>query len=204
MPESPEFMIALKAIVADDRDGLARSLRDHAGLAVAAVVAGASRGDADSWFFEAIRHYVYAGDTLLHVAAAGFRAGMATDLLAAGAKVTARNRRGAFPLHYAADANRLAPEEQATTLAILLKAGADPNAVDKSGVAALHRAIRTRSSVAVRTLLAGGADPRLKNGSGSTPWQLAHLTTGRSGSGSDHARTEQAEIIRLLSEARAT
>ena len=203
MPESAEFMNALNAVLADDRVALAQTLGDHPNLATAAVVSGASRGNADTWFFEAIRHYVYAGDTLLHVAAAGFRAGMAADLLAAGALVDARNHRGALPLHYAADANRLAPEEQAATLDILLKAGADPNAVDKSKVAALHRAVRTRSSAAVKVLLAGGADPCLKNGSGSTPWQLAHLTTGRSGSGSDHARLEQAEIIRLLSEAGA-
>src|SRR6516165_1864742 len=48
-------------------------------------------------------------------------------------------------------------------------AGADPNAVDKSGVAPLHRAVRNRSAAAVRALIDGGADPRAPNRNGSTP-----------------------------------
>jgi ankyrin repeat protein len=85
----------------------------------------------------------------------------------------------------------------------LIAAGADPNAVDKPGVAPLHRAVRTRSPAAVRALLAGGADPRQRNGSGSTPLHLAVQTTGASGSGSDRARQSQAEIIVLLLKAGA-
>jgi hypothetical protein len=80
----------------------------------------------------------------------------------------------------------------------LLDAGADPNAIDKSGVAPLHRAVRTRSAAAVAALLDGGADPELTNKRGSTPLQLATRTTGRGGSGSPEARAEQEEIIRLL------
>jgi hypothetical protein len=62
----------------------------------------------------------------------------------------------------------------------------------------LHRAVRTRSTAAVKALLDGGADPRAKNKSGSTPMDLAKQTTGRGGSGSPAAKKEQAEIIRLL------
>ncbi len=43
-----------------------------------------------------------------------------------------------------------------------------------------------------------GADTRRKNGSGSTPLHLAIQSTGRGSSGSQAARAEQAEIIRLL------
>jgi len=82
----------------------------------------------------------------------------------------------------------------------LIGAGADPNALDKSGVAPLHRAVRTRCMAAVRALLAGGADPNLANKSGSTPLALATQTTGRGGSGSPEARREQVEIVRLLRE----
>jgi hypothetical protein len=58
--------------------------------------------------------------------------------------------------------------------------------------------VRTRSTGAVRALLAGGADASLRSGRGSTPRDLATRTTGRGGSGSAEARREQAEILRLL------
>jgi len=82
----------------------------------------------------------------------------------------------------------------------LLEAGADPNAVDKGGVTPLHRAIRNRCASAVRALIEAGADVRRPNGSGSTPIQLAHWTTGRNGSGSSIAKAEQKVIVRLLLE----
>jgi ankyrin repeat protein len=76
--------------------------------------------------------------------------------------------------------------------------GAEPNAVDKTGVAPLHRAVRTRSVAAVKALLDGGAELRQANKSGSTPLHLAVQNTGASGSGSDEARRQQAAIIKLL------
>ena len=69
---------------------------------------------------------------------------------------------------------------------------AAPSAVDKSGVGPLHRAVRTRCAGAVRMLLEHGADPRRKNGSGSTPLHLAVQNTGRGGAGSPASRDEQA------------
>src|SRR5204862_2486618 len=89
---------------------------------------------------------------------------------------------------------------QADVIEYLTSAGADPNAVDKSGVTPLHRAVRTRSLPAVRALLDGGANPRQPNKSGSRPLHLAVQTTGRGGSGSDEARRQQAGIVRLLLE----
>jgi ankyrin repeat protein len=80
----------------------------------------------------------------------------------------------------------------------LISKGADPNAVDKTGVAPLHRAVRKRSLAAVRALLDGGADARKPNKSGSTPLHLAVQNTGASGSGSDAAHEQQVEIIKLL------
>jgi len=119
-----------------------------------------------------------------------------------GANVRSRNRRGAEPLHYAADGNPGSrswdPAAQADTIGVLIEAGADPNAVDKSGVMPLHRAVRTRCASAVRALLDGGADPLARNGSGSTPMALAMRNTGRGGSGSPQAKAQQQEIIRLL------
>jgi ankyrin repeat protein len=90
------------------------------------------------------------------------------------------------------------PQAQANLIEYLLSIGADPNAVDKSGVAPLHRAVRTRSLSAVRALLDGGANPRQPNKRGSTPLHIAVQNTGRGGSGSDESRHQQAEIIKLL------
>jgi hypothetical protein len=116
--------------------------------------------------------------------------------------VRATNRRGAEPLHYATDgvpgSRGWNPKAQAATVAFLIEQGADPNARDKSGVAALHRAVRTRSTAAVKALLESGANARLRNQGGSTPLHLAIQGTGRGGSGSGPARKEQMAIIRLL------
>jgi ankyrin repeat protein len=161
---------------------------------------GASRQEAKTFFFTGIRHYMFAGDTALHMAAAAFCRPVAELLVSHGADCRAKNRRGAEPLHYAADANRRDPAAQADMIEYLTSIGADPNAVDRSGVGPLHRAVRTRSLSAVRALLDNGANPQQANKSGSTPLHLAVETTGRSGSGSDEARREQVGIIRLLME----
>ena len=66
------------------------------------------------------------------------------------------------------------------------------------GVTPLHRAVRNRRSAAVGALLAAGTDPDLKNDSGTTAYALAHLTTGRGGTGSAPAQVEERIIIELL------
>lgn len=67
------------------------------------------------------------------------RTGIAEELLSRGADVSARNRRGAEPLHYATDgipgSDAWDPEAQYATVELLIKAGANPNSEDKSGVA---------------------------------------------------------------------
>ncbi len=190
----------IRLVVAGELDAVRRRLSADSGLATIAAPVGATRQESVTFFFTEIRHYMYAGDTALHMAAAAFCRPVAEILVAHGADCRARNRRGAEPLHYAADANRHEPRAQAAVIEYLLSVGADPSALDNSGVAALHRAVRTRSLSAVRALLDGGADPRQRNKSGSTPLHLAVQNTGRGGSGSAAARREQAGIIRLLLE----
>ena len=155
-------------------------------------------------FVDAATHQLYAGDTALHMAAAAFQRAVAEILVRNGADSRARNRRGAEPLHYAADTNHWAPAAQRETIEYLLSAGADPNALDNGGTAPLHRAVRTRSSEAVRALLEGGAEARKQNGSGSTPLHLAVRDTGRGGSGSELAREEQRKIVAILLQAGAS
>lgn len=196
------FIQLVKAIIAHDTATILRLLSASPDLASACLTKGATRHSAMQSFFEEITHYIYQGDTALHVAAAAYRHEIARQLLAAGADVRARNRRGAEPLHYAADgmpgSPAWNPHAQAATIAALIAAGADPNAIDKSGVAPLHRAVRTRCAEAVRALLDGGADALRKNNNGSTPMQIATRNTGRGGGGSVEAKAEQADIIRLL------
>ena len=201
-PQEPALQALLRVIASRDRSAALRMLAANPLLARLAAEVGATREAARASFYEAIGHYVYAGDTPLHVAAAAYESVIAAELLSRGANVGARNRRGAEPLHYAADGSPASPawnpDAQYAIVEFLIAAGANPNASDKSGVAPLHRAVRTRCAAAVRALLAKGADPLKKNGSGSTPLHLAIQNTGRGGSGSAASRVEQAEIIRLL------
>ena len=200
-PDS-QVLILFRAIAAGDVARISRLLAAYPGLASAPVRTGASRTASTPFYLERIEHYIYAGDTALHLAAAAYRANVARDLVARGAQVHAKNRRGAEPLHYACDGSPGSklwnPDAQRATIECLLAAGANPNATDRSGVTPLHRAVRTRCAAAVRLLLDAGAHVRQRNGRGSTPLHLAVQTTGRGSSGSSDAREQQAEIVRLL------
>src|SRR5262245_7558595 len=191
MKPSP-FLEFIRLVVNGDVRNVSRRLRADPAMATMALPVGATRQNATDFFFTEICHYIYGGDTALHMAAAAFSRPMAKLLVSHGADCRAKNRRGAEPLHYAADANRSRPRAQASVIEYLTSVGADPNAVDKSGVTPLHRAVRTRSLAAVRALLDGGAKPRRPNNSGSTPLHLAVQNTGRGGSGSEEARRQQA------------
>ena len=196
--QTTAFLEFIRLVVAGDTELVSRRLSAAPALATMASPVGATRQQAPDFFFTAISHYLYAGDTALHMAAAAFSRPMAELLITHGADCRARNRRGAEPLHYAADGGRRDPQAQAAVIEYVISMGAEINAVDKTGVAPLHRAVRARSLAAVRALLDGGADPRQPNKSGSTPLHLAVQNTGASGSGSDEARREQAAIIKLL------
>jgi Ankyrin repeats (many copies) len=191
-----------EAIARGDASAVARVLNaPGGGIALGAMQQGSSRQDSTTYFLDAIRRHVYAGDTGLHVAAAAYQRTTAELLVNRGATVRARNRRGAEPLHYAAEglpSERAAPDAQRQIVAYLVENGADPNTRDRSGVAPLHRAVRKRCSAAVEALLESGADPNLRNSSGSTPLHLAVQNTGSGGSGTPTAREQQAHIIELL------
>jgi ankyrin repeat protein len=195
-----DFFDFVRIVVAGDVDEVSKRLAHSPALATTVSSVGATRREPLKYFFPGIGHYFYAGDTALHMAAAGFRREVAGLLVAQGADCRARNRRGAEPLHYAADANHWDPERQTEIIKYLISSGADPNAMDGSGVAPLHRAVRTRSLPAVLALLDGGASPWRPNKAGSTPLHLAVQPTGRGGSGARHARLQQLGIIVLLLE----
>jgi hypothetical protein len=201
-PAELELHTLLRAIASRDRSMASQLLAKSPLLARRATQVGATRSAASAYFFEEISHYVYAGDTALHMAAAAYQLDIAAELVSMGANVSARNRRGAEPLHYATDgipgSPAWDPDAQFSIVQLLITAGAAPNSEDKRGVAPLHRAVRTRCAAAVRALLMGGADVLARNKSGSTPLHLAIQNTGRGGTGSAASREQQAEIIRLL------
>ncbi len=198
-----EFSAFVRAIIDGEVGVASRLLTTSPEFATRSFAVGATRGESAEFFHEDIAHYCYRGDTALHMAAAAFQRSTARLLVRKGAALDAKNRRGAEPLHYAADANRWSPTKQFATITYLLSAGANANARDANGATPLHRAVRTRSAMAVRALLAGGADVHLKNKNGSTPFDLALRDTGRGGSGTPLAREQQARIAAMLLEAGA-
>jgi hypothetical protein len=191
-----------RAIVDGDQARVRGLLAGAPELALARLAVGATRHGAQEYFLDEIVHILYAGDTALHVAAAAWEAGIARELINAGASVAAANRRGAQPLHYAVDgipgSARWNPHAQRDAVLCLLEFGADPNAVDTNGTTPLQRAVRNRCAAAVEVLLDMGADPQATNRRGSTAMQLARATTGRGGSGSAEAKTQRQQILRLL------
>lgn len=196
------LMNLARAIAARDSESALLLIDAAPALINAKLVVGATRKNAREYFLDDIGHYVYAGDTALHVAAAGYRERVVRELIARGAELNAANRRGAQALHYAADgapgSTHWNPAAQAAVIGLLVDAGADPNALDRDGIAPIHRAVRTRCAAAVAALINAGADPDLRSGRGSTPIQLASTMTGRGGSGSALAKAEQARILELL------
>jgi hypothetical protein len=200
--EAPEFARLIRAVVEGDSVEAESIILAKPELAVSRIAGGATRQNPTDYFFPSIGHYLYEGDAALHAAAGGYRDTIVHALLRHGAAVRARNRRGAEALHYAADGGpgtcQWNPEKQSATIHLLVDAGADVNSTDANGASPLHRAVRTRCSRAVETLLLRGADPKLRNHGGSTPLDLAVRTTGRGGSGTPEAKDEQKIILRLL------
>jgi ankyrin repeat protein len=200
--EEPFLMELIQAIVSGDTSQITKLLAAYPHLVHVGLATDAIRGEPNTHFFMEIEHQVYVGDTGLHVAAAALNLDIAANLVTKGADLGAKNRHGAQALHYASDSGPMKriwnPEAQEKVIAFLIKSGSNPNAVDKRGVSPLHRAVRTRSADAVRALLAGGAEVRIKNDNGSTPLHLAVQNTGRGGSGSPACKAHQMSIIQLL------
>ncbi|MGZ4738861.1 MAG: ankyrin repeat domain-containing protein [Ilumatobacteraceae bacterium] len=197
-----ELLAFMRAISEGDRATATRLLRITPELARARLVTGGTRTAWQDFFLSGCHLQLYSGDTALHVAAAAYDAALARDLVAAGADVRARNRRGAEPLHAAVigapGSSSWAPRRQVAVIRYLIEAGADPDATAAGGVTPLLRAVRNRCSAAVRALLDAGADAHRRNDNGSSALDLARITTGRGGTGSPEAKAEQATIIGML------
>jgi ankyrin repeat protein len=185
---------------------LANDPSEIAAIAAGAPSAAGQRMAADLLVTE-LPHWLYRGDTPLHLAAAGLRHDAACALLAAGTPVDAVNRRGATALHYACDprpsSHTWDPAAQRRMVELLVSHAAAVDRPDLGGVTALHRAVRARSPAAVGALLAAGADPRAATKkAGSTPLHLAVAPSGAGGTAG--AGDLQLDIVRMLLAAGAT
>lgn len=186
----------LAAIVDDDADAVKRLLLANGHLATSLI-------QNPKLYNSGIFHWIYVGDTALHLAAAGYRVGIIRQLLKAGADPNAAtNHRKSTPLHYAADGFVTGPvwdaKQQVATIKCLIDQGADFHLRDANGATPLHRAVRTRCAAAVEFLLDAGSDPAIKNKPGSTPFHLAVQNTGRGGSGEPEAIDAQRQIIKTF------
>jgi hypothetical protein len=93
----------LTAIVDDDRTRVKELLKANPILAKSLI-------EEARLYQSKIVHWIYAGDTALHLAAAGHRVELVRLLLAAGADPnSAENHRHSGPLHYAAEVTSTAP-----------------------------------------------------------------------------------------------
>ena len=186
----------IAAIVDDDARAAKRLLQADPGLATRLIRKA-------KLYDSGVFHWIYVGDTLLHLAAAGYRVKIVRLLLASGADPNAaHNMRNSSPLHYAADGFITGPawnaKRQVETIRCLLHKGADIHLQDMNGATPLHRAVRTRCAAAVKFLLEAGSDATIKNKSGSTPFHLAVQNTGRGGTGAPTAVSAQREIIKAF------
>src|SRR5437016_966093 len=132
----------LTAIVDDDRRAVATLLKADGGLATRLI-------RKPKLYNSGIFHWIYVGDTALHLAAAGYRVEIVRLLLASAADPNAaKNHRQSTPLHYAADGFITGPawdaKRQIETIRCLLDHGADIHLQDMNGATPLHRAVRTR------------------------------------------------------------
>ena len=82
---SSTFLDFVRGVVHGDIDQVSQRLVRDPVLATISSDVGATRQGASTFFFVDIAHYLYAGDTALHMAAAAWRCEVAALLVAHGA-----------------------------------------------------------------------------------------------------------------------
>ena len=189
----------IAAIYDNELDKVQELLGKNNGLAISVF-------KEDTPFEGKIIHWLYSGDTVLHLAAAGHRKDIIESLISNGADPNSSNsRRRSTPLHYACDGVVHDPvwnaQLQVGSVKALIESGAELDAQDSNGATPLHRAVRARCAGVVEFLLEKGANPEVRNKSGSTAFHLAVQNTGRGGTGLDSVKNLQRNIILSFIEA---
>src|SRR5438270_12248942 len=106
MPKAKSvFLEFVRHVVNGEIDEVSRRLAASPSLATASSDVGATRQGASTFFFSEIAHYLYAGDTALHMAAAAFRRPVAELLVAQGAHCRPQKRGCAEPRDFSAAVN---------------------------------------------------------------------------------------------------
>src|SRR6516164_7535949 len=128
------LMTLVRTIVTADDTIAFHLLAANPALAKGRFEIGATRQTAETFYLDEIGHYIYAGDTALHLAAAAYCQEIVPKLIAtvahlieAGADPNATDKSGVTPLH------RAVRTRCAAAVKALLEAGADPRRKNKSG-----------------------------------------------------------------------
>jgi hypothetical protein len=148
-----------------DSEGVELEIWDGVVLGRAAVVEGQHQG----WGDFILHEYSRDGYTPLQLACFFGQEEIARYLINKGADVKAisRNSMAVQPLHSAVAGDHTA------IVAMLLDAGADPNAAQQNGFRPLHAAAQNGNAEIARLLLAHGADPALADDNGRCPVEIA-------------------------------
>jgi ankyrin repeat protein len=155
----------------------------------------------------AIEHRVmgvnpYPGATPFLLAAMAGDVEVMRVLAANGADPRLAANDGTTPLMVAAGLGRYLAESRVTEIRALaavklaIELGAEVNAVNDSGNAALHGAAQTKENTIVKFLSDNGADLNLRNKRGQTPLMIAD--TLRAGSATVSQRTPTGDLLRSL------
>ena len=193
----------IDAIVSDDGKLFSKLLGRSSALAFASFSHGATRQgpSLSPYFIKEIGHYIYSGDTALHFSAASHRPKMANTLINARTNVRATNRRVVNRFMLQQSESPVRPHGIRRHKQRRLSASSKPALNRTRRIWTGHSAAPRRSS-ALRgcgtKAFEPGADPAIRNKNGSTATQLALHTTGRGGSGSSEANSQQQEILLLL------
>ncbi len=172
MRDSKDSLIA--AILDDDRRKAVELVRADGSLVTTLTN--------EARLYEApIFHWIYVGDTALHLAAAGYRVEIVELLLSAGADPNAAtNHRRSTPLH------RAVRTRCAAAVKYLLEAGCDPILKNKPGSTAFHLAVqdtgrggsgameaRVAQREIIQTFLSLGVITALQDGKGNSVMDCA-------------------------------
>lgn len=94
-----QLMALVRTIVVGDTTAALRLLSASPVLVSARAEDGATRQAAKEYHLDETAHYVYLGDTALHIAAAAYRLEIVQELIARGSNVREESsRRGTAPL----------------------------------------------------------------------------------------------------------